>query len=113
VDSIADNANAGGAVIATTRLGLSAIDGETPIARALLDGTGTEAVADPTVMHPVDSLLWLAGTLARAGQRLRAAQIVLTGALATSVALPDHGGRVTAEVAGLGAVEVHVRRRAG
>jgi 2-keto-4-pentenoate hydratase len=110
LDSIADNATAGGAVVGRAARSFSSLDGETLTARMLVDGLAADVAPDATVMHPVETLLWLSRALGSAGDWLRAGQIVLTGALTASVPAV-HATRVIADLGRLGTVGVRVAGR--
>ena len=57
--------------------------------------------------HPLDSLAWLAGELARRGLGLRAGDIVAAGAC-TGLHFVKAGAHVVADFGRLGRVEMHV-----
>jgi 2-keto-4-pentenoate hydratase len=59
--------------------------------------------------HPLDSAAWLARTLAKAGDPLRAGDVLLTGALGPMVALAP-GDRVRVTIGGLGTVGFSYRK---
>jgi 2-keto-4-pentenoate hydratase len=58
--------------------------------------------------HPFNSVAWLAAQLAGRGEGLKAGQIVMTGSVMKTV-FPTEDAGYRFDLAGLGAVEVHVR----
>ncbi|MFJ9779146.1 2-keto-4-pentenoate hydratase [Amycolatopsis sp. NPDC101161] len=106
VDTVADNASSGLFVLGDTREALDAVepaevemqlhrDGE-----LVSQGTGRDCLGDP-----LNAAAWLATTLARRGEPLRAGDVVLTGALGPMV--PAAPGDVfTARISGLGEVGI-------
>ncbi|GHF54939.1 2-keto-4-pentenoate hydratase [Amycolatopsis bartoniae] len=106
VDTIADNASSGLFVLGDTREALDAVepaDVEMRLHRGtelVSQGTGRDCLGDP-----LNAAAWLATTLARRGDPLRAGDIVLTGALGPMV--PAAPGDVfTARISGLGDVTI-------
>lgn len=103
-DTVADNASSGLYVVGATAVPLDDVnpadvtmtmtrDGE-PVSR----GRGTDCLGDPLA-----ALHWLAVTMVRLGNPLRAGQIVLSGALGPMVAV--HGGdHVAAEMSDVGRI---------
>jgi len=106
VDTVADNASSGLFVLGDTR---EAIDDVEPADVEMQLHRGTELVSQGTgrdcLGDPLNAAAWLATTLARRGEPLRAGDIVLTGALGPMV--PAAPGDVfTARISGLGEVTI-------
>ncbi len=106
LDTVADNASSGMFVLGDTR---EALDDVEPADVEMQLHRGTELVSRGTgrdcLGDPLNAAAWLAATLARHGDPLRAGDIVLTGALGPMV--PAAPGDVfTARISGLGPVEV-------
>jgi 2-keto-4-pentenoate hydratase len=104
LDTIADNASSGGVVLGTTPARLDALD-LTGMACQLhrngeLAGQGT---GDAVLGSPLNSLAWLANTLAARGTGLAAGHVVLPGSITASIPVAG-GDTVTATFTGLGAV---------
>jgi len=104
VDTVADNASSGLFVLGDPReAGIEPADVEMQLHRRtelVSEGTGRDCLGDP-----LNAAAWLATTLARRGEPLRAGDIVLTGALGPMV--PAAPGDVfTARISGLGEVTI-------
>ncbi len=103
-DTIADNASSGAVVLGATPLRLEGLDlpsmGMVLEHRGQVISTGAGAACLGT---PVAALAWLARTVARQGQPLRAGEIVLSGALGPMVAVTE-AGSYRVRLDGLGAV---------
>lgn len=107
VDTVADNASAGKFVLGTTPRRLAEVDlrhcgvvlsqGAAPVSV----GAGAACLG-----NPLHALAWLAGTRARAGDPLRAGEVVLSGALGPVVPVAP-GAAYEAQISGLGSVRVH------
>lgn len=57
--------------------------------------------------HPLDATLWLANLFAERGERLKAGEVILSGALGPMITLTP-GTRIRATVGGLGSVSFDV-----
>ncbi|WP_329288672.1 2-keto-4-pentenoate hydratase [Streptomyces pseudovenezuelae] len=106
VDTVADNASCGLYVLGATPVPLTAVDlravtmtmtrgGET-----VSEGTGADCLGGP-----LNAAVWLASALAERGDRLRAGDLVLTGALGP-MAPASPGDVFEARISGLGSVRV-------
>lgn len=102
-DTVADNGSSAFFVLAETGLPLDGLDLEGAAMEMRINGdvvsTGVGAAA---LGNPLNAAAWLAQTLARAAEPLRAGDILLAGALGPMVALKP-GDKVAATVAGIGA----------
>ncbi|GAA4573401.1 2-keto-4-pentenoate hydratase [Micromonospora coerulea] len=106
VDTVADNASSGLFVLGTTPRRLADVD-------LRLCGMVLEHAGEPVSVgagaaclgNPLHALEWLAGTLARAGDPLRAGDVVLSGALGPMVPVTP-GAAYEARISGLGSVRV-------
>ncbi|MFG1870819.1 2-keto-4-pentenoate hydratase [Micromonospora arborensis] len=113
VDTVADNASSGLFVLGTTPRRLGDID-------LRLCGMVLEHAGEPVSVgagaaclgNPLHALQWLAGTLARAGDPLRAGDVVLSGALGPMVPVTP-GGAYEARISGLGSVRTSFSDRGG
>lgn len=109
-DTVADNGSSAFFVLGSRPRRLDGLDLETCRMTLELNGvvasTGTGAAC---LGHPLNAAAWLANTLVRRGEALRAGDILLTGALGPMVAIRA-GDEVSAEIAGLGRVGFSVGR---
>lgn len=101
-DTVADNGSSAFFVLAVTGLPLDGLDLESAVMEMRINGdvvsTGVGAAA---LGNPLNAAAWLAQTLAKAGEPLKAGDILLAGALGPMVALTP-GDTVEASVAGIG-----------
>jgi 2-keto-4-pentenoate hydratase len=84
---------------------LAAIEGVVSIDGVPVDrGSGRDVLG-----HPIHAVAWLAGHLAATGTGLRAGDVIMTGNLVTTK-FPDRPCAYRFEAAGLGAIELTLRR---
>jgi 2-keto-4-pentenoate hydratase len=111
VDTVADNASSGRYVLGTTPRQLFGLD-------LRLCGMVLEHAGEPVSVgagaaclgNPLHAVAWLAGTLAAAGNPLRAGDVVLSGALGPVVPVTP-GAAYEARISGLGSVRVQFAHR--
>ena len=109
-DVVADNASAGGFVVGPRAVPPGQL-GDLSLLGCVLrvDGEVVHTAAGGAVLgHPAASVAWLANQLGSRKQHLHAGWLIFSGGLTEPVPLQP-GLAVTAEIAGLGAIEVHAR----
>lgn len=107
VDTVADNASGAATVLGQT-IPLSALDVDLRLAGMTLERAGevvSVGAGAACLGHPLTAAVWLAQELGRRGERLRAGDVIMSGALGPmhSVVRP---GAFEARIEGLGAVRV-------
>ena len=101
-DTVADNGSSAFFVLGTERRPLADLDLYSCGMVLEINGTvGSVGAGAACLGHPLNAAAWLARTLSAAGEKLKAGDVVLTGALGPMVALTP-GDRVVARVGGLG-----------
>lgn len=107
-DTVADNGSSAFFVLGDVRKPLKGLDLYTCGMALELNGEVASLGAGAACLgHPLHAALWLAQTLARRGEPLRAGDVILTGALGPMVAVKP-GDRVAAHIGGLGSVSFSV-----
>jgi 2-keto-4-pentenoate hydratase len=103
-DTVADNGSSGAYVLGRERRRLDGLD--LYACGMVLEKNGDVAslgAGAACLGHPLNAAAWLARTLTARGERLRAGEVVLTGALGPMVTLTP-GDTIKATVGGLGSV---------
>ncbi|WP_435175095.1 2-keto-4-pentenoate hydratase [Actinacidiphila sp. bgisy145] len=104
VDTVADNASCGLFVLGGTPVPLDRVDLRAARMTLAKNGeTASQGTGADCLGSPLTAALWLAATLSRLGDPLRAGEIVLTGALGPMVAAAE-GDTFSARIDGLGTV---------
>ena len=109
-DVIADNASAGGFLLGPAAVPPADLDDLRLLGCVLrVNGDVVETAAGAATMgHPAAAVAWLANRLAARSEVLLAGMLVFSGGLTEPVALQP-GTSVTAEIEGLGSIEVYGR----
>ncbi|MFZ4532344.1 MAG: 2-keto-4-pentenoate hydratase [Alsobacter sp.] len=107
-DTVADNGSSAFFVLGAERKSLKGLDLYT-CGMALEQNGAVVSVGSGAAClgHPLNAAAWLANTLVRRGEALKAGDILLTGALGPMVAIKA-GDRMVAQIGGLGRVSFSV-----
>jgi 2-keto-4-pentenoate hydratase len=106
VDTIADNGSSARAVFSDTVVPAGEVDLITERVTLLRNGeTVGEGDGAAVLGHPAEAVAWLANTLARFDQSLKAGQVVLPGAMCASV-FAEAGETFEAHFTRLGSVTI-------
>jgi 2-keto-4-pentenoate hydratase len=99
-DTIADNASAGGYMLGASPKPIGAVDLRLCGMVMTRDGEMVSSgVGAACLGNPLNATLWLARTMVRLGNPLRAGEVVLSGALGPMISA-RHGDRFTVEIQG-------------
>ncbi len=108
-DTVADNASASHFILGETRLPAEKVDFEH--ARMQLfrnEILSSEGNAQACMGNPLNAVLWLCNTFLEKGVRIKAGDIILSGALGPMVPL-EKGDHFKADIEGLGSVAFNVK----
>ncbi|GAA4100110.1 2-keto-4-pentenoate hydratase [Actinomadura miaoliensis] len=104
VDTIADNASSGAAILGSTPIDPAEVDLPSANCALLRNGTVIETGTGAAVLGtPFNALAWLANAIGAMGVSLEPGQVVLSGSLTRAIPIAP-GDSITAEFPGIGRV---------
>jgi 2-keto-4-pentenoate hydratase len=104
VDTIADNASSGAAILGSTPIDPAEVDLRSANCALLRNGTVTETGTATAVLGtPFNALTWLANAIGALGVSLEPGQVVLSGSFTRAITIAP-GDSITADFPGIGRV---------
>jgi 2-keto-4-pentenoate hydratase len=104
VDTIADNASSGAAILGSTPIYPADVDLQSANCTLRRNGTVAETGTGAAVLGtPFNTLAWLANAIGPLGVSLEPGQVVLSGSITRAIAIAP-GDNITAEFPGIGRV---------
>jgi 2-keto-4-pentenoate hydratase len=109
VDTIADNASCGSAILGNEPISISDIDLVKARVELKRDGEVVDSgTGDAVLGHPAEAVAWLANALADFGVVLRKGEVILSGSITAAIPI-EPGQEITADFGALGSATAVIK----